>query len=194
MGPEAGTTQVLYSVYNGERTYFALYQHRPGKIDYTSAFDDVMQHWFWLTPWTSYRSDRSGYTVDYPASWYALGTLGAPDSNRYFANRADVSSPLGMDAGGAFLRINADTGPCVAPPRVAVDGTAQLRVGGQSVARITGFVGSAQNADGEGFWAAYADVPVTGGCFEISFIFGGKAARDANLRTADQIVGSFTTA
>ena len=41
-GPDSGTQQVLYVVYNGSMTYYALYQRLPGQPDETAAFDVLM--------------------------------------------------------------------------------------------------------------------------------------------------------
>ena len=41
-GPDPGTQQVLYAVYNGSRTYLALYQRLPKQPDDTAAFDKLM--------------------------------------------------------------------------------------------------------------------------------------------------------
>jgi hypothetical protein len=41
-GPDSGTEQVLYVVFNGQRTYYALYQRLPGRPDETAAFDRLM--------------------------------------------------------------------------------------------------------------------------------------------------------
>jgi hypothetical protein len=41
-GPDPGTAQVLYAVYNGSRTYLALYQRAPQQPDETDAFDTLM--------------------------------------------------------------------------------------------------------------------------------------------------------
>jgi len=47
-GPDPGTQQVLYAVYDGTRTYLALYQRQPNQPDETESFDDVMQRLFTL--------------------------------------------------------------------------------------------------------------------------------------------------
>ena len=39
MGPEGGTTQVLYLFFTGGNTYLVLYQHRPIYSDATATFD-----------------------------------------------------------------------------------------------------------------------------------------------------------
>jgi hypothetical protein len=190
MGPEAGTTQLLYDVYNGARTYFALYQHRPTEPDNSSAFDDLMQHSFKFAPWNGYRSDKWGYTVDYPASWYDLSNLGAPDTEEYFANEQSIGSPVGMDSQGVFFALNIETGSCRAAPPGNVDATTQLTVDGQTVTRISGFLGPPQS---EVYWSSFASIPKTTSCFGFAFIFGSKAARDADLQITDQIISSFTT-
>jgi len=41
-GPDPGTEQVLYAVYNGTLTYYALYQRLPKQPDETAAFDELM--------------------------------------------------------------------------------------------------------------------------------------------------------
>ena len=190
MGPEAGTTQTLYNVYNGSRTYLALYQHRPSKSDETAAFDDLMQHTFRFSGWRGYHSEKWGYTIDYPASWFDLGNLGAPDTEKYFANRKDIGSPMGMGADGVLFSLSRLTGQCRAAPPGNVDGAAQLTVDGQAVTRITGLLGPPQQ---ERFWSAYTAIPKGADCFALWFNFGSKGARDANLRTVDQVITSFTT-
>jgi hypothetical protein len=45
-GPDPGTHQVLYAVYDGTRTYLALYQRQPNQPDETAPFDDLMQRMF----------------------------------------------------------------------------------------------------------------------------------------------------
>ena len=49
-GPDPGTTQVLYAVYDGTRTYLALYQREPNQLDETTLFDDLMQRTFLFLP------------------------------------------------------------------------------------------------------------------------------------------------
>jgi hypothetical protein len=190
MGPEAGTTQILYDVYNGTRTYLVLYQHRPSESDYSPAFDDLMQHSFRFSAWNAYHSSISGYTIDYPAAWYDLGNLGAPDTERYFANDKTIGSPIGMDSQGVMLALSTETGSCRVPPPGTVDDTAQLTVDSQTVTRISGFLGPPQS---EVYWGSYASVPKGTNCFGFAFIFGSKSARDANLRITDLIISSFTT-
>jgi hypothetical protein len=190
MGPEAGTTQIMYDVYNGTRTYLVLYQHRPNQTDYSMAFDDVMQHSFRFSPWNGYRSAQWGYILDYPARWYDLSNLGAPDTEKYFANQKDIGSPIGMDSAGAFFALSTGAGSCRAAPPGNVDSTVQLTVNGQSVTRVSGFLGPPQS---EVFWSSYASVPSGSNCFGFAFIFGSKSARDSNLRTSDEIISSFTT-
>jgi len=180
----------MYDVYNGTRTYLVLYQHRPNQTDYSTAFDDVMQHSFRFSPWNGYHSDRWGYTFDYPASWYDLSNLGAPDTEKYFANEKDIGSPIGMDSAGAFLALGTVAGSCRPAPPGNVDNTAQLTANGQTVTRVSGFLGPPQS---EIFWSAYASVPNGSNCFGFAFIFGSKSARDSNLRTSDEIISSFTT-
>lgn len=41
-GPDPGTEQVLYAVYNGSLTYYALYQRMPKQPDETASFDKLM--------------------------------------------------------------------------------------------------------------------------------------------------------
>jgi hypothetical protein len=190
MGPEAGTTQVLYDVYNGTRTYLVLYQHRPSTSDESSVFDDLMQRSFRLSAWSSYHSEKLGYTIDYPASWYDLGNLGAPDTEMYFADEKSIGSPIGMDSHGVFFALSTVTGACRAAPPGKVDATAQLNVDGRTVTRVSGFLGPPQS---EVYWGSYASLPKGANCFGFAFFFGSKSTRDANLRITDQIIGSFTT-
>jgi hypothetical protein len=189
MGPEAGTTQILYDVYNGSRTYLVLYQHRPSEPDNSSAFDDLMQQSFRFSAWNSYHSERWGYTVDYPATWYDLGTLGAPDTEKYFANEKSIGSPIGMDSQGVLFVLSTVTGSCRAAPPGKVDATAQLDVDGQIVPRVSGFLGPPQS---EVYWGSYASIPKGTNCFGFAFVFGSQSTRDANLRITDQIISSFT--
>ena len=189
MGPEAGTTQIMYDVYNGTRTYLVLYQHRPNQADYSTAFDDVMQHSFRFSPWNGYHGDLWSYTLDYPASWYDLSTPGGPDTEKYFGNERDIASPIGMDSAGAFFALSVASS-CRAAPSGNVDNTAQLTVNGQTVTRVSGFLGPPQS---EVFWSSYASVPSDSNCFGFAFIFGSKSARDSNLRMSDEIISSFTT-
>ena len=190
MGPEAGTTQVMYDVYNGKRTYLALYQHRPNATDYTAAFDDVMQHSFRFSPWTGYHSAKWGYTIDYPSSWFDLPDLAAPDTDKYFANEKDLGSPIGMDSPGVFFAVSRVAGSCRPIPPGNVDDTAHLTVAGQTITRVSGYLGHAQS---EAFWSSYASIPSGANCFALVAAFGSKAARDANLHVADLIITSFTT-
>lgn len=189
LGPEVGTTQILYDIYNGTRTYFALYQHRQIEPDYSSAFDDMMQHSFRLSAWNGYHSEKWGYTVDYPATWYDLPNLGAPGTEKYFANEKHIGSPIGMDGGGVFFALSTVTGSCRAAPPGDIDHTAQLTVDGQTVTRVSGFLGPQQS---EVYWGSYASVPKGDRCFGFAFIFGSKPARDSNLRISDEIITSFT--
>ncbi len=145
MGPEAGTTQIMYDVYNGKRTYLVLYQHRPSQTDYSTAFDNVMQHSFRFSPWNGYHSDQWGYTLDYPANWYDLSNLGPTDTEKYFANEKDIGSPIDMDSAGAFFALSTVAGSCRAAPPGNVDSTAQLTVDGQTVTRVSGFLGASQS-------------------------------------------------
>ena len=41
-GPDPGTEQVLYAVYNGTLTYYAVYQRLPTQPDETGMFDQLM--------------------------------------------------------------------------------------------------------------------------------------------------------
>jgi len=190
MGPEAGTTQILYDVFNGTRTYLVLYQHRPSTSDESSVFDDLMLRSFRFSAWSSYHSEKWGYTIDYPATWYDLGKLGGPDTETYFANEKNVGSPIGMDSQGVFFALGTVAGSCPAAPPGNVDSTAQLTVDGQTVTRISGFLGPAQS---EAYWGSYASISKATNCFGFAFVFGSKSTRDANIRIADQIIGSFTT-
>lgn len=190
MGPAAGTTQIVYDVYNGKRTYLSLYQHRPGQTDYSATFDDVMQHSFRLAPWNGYHSERWGYTLDYPASWYDLSNFGAPDSEKYFANESGLGSPIGMDSSGAFVAVSVISGSCRKPPPGNVDSTVQLSVDGQTVTRVSGFLGPPRS---EVYWSSYAFVPLGTNCYGLACFFGSKTARDSNLRITDEIIRSFTT-
>jgi hypothetical protein len=190
MGPEAGTTQIFYDVFNGTRTYFAVYQHRPAQPDYSSTFDELMQHSFRFEPWSAYRSEKWGYTIDYPASWYDLSNLGGPDTDEYFANEKGAASPIGMDTEGIFFVLSRVSGPCRAAPPGTVDSTAQLTSDGQTVVRVSGFLGPPQS---EVYWSAYASIAKGTSCFGFAFIFGSKAVRDANLSVTDQVVSSFTS-
>jgi len=54
-----------------------LYQHRPNQTDYSTAFDDVIQHYVPILAleWLSQR--QVGYTFDYPSSLYDLFNLAA---------------------------------------------------------------------------------------------------------------------
>jgi hypothetical protein len=140
--------------------------------------------------WNSYHSQKWGYTINYPASWYDLGNLGAPDKEQYFANRKDIGLPMGMGADGVFFNLSVLSGQCRAAPPGDIDGTAQLTVEGQPITRVTGFLGPPRS---EVFWASDASVPKGTNCFAFAFVFGGKAARDANLRITDQMISSFTT-
>src|SRR5260370_38581093 len=120
MGPEAGTTQIVYDVFNGRVTYLVLYQHRPSTSDESSVFDDLMLRCFRFSAWSSYHSEKWGYTIDYPATWYDLGKLGGPDTETYFANEKNVGSPIGMDSQGAFFAHGtwANTSPGAPPDNV----------------------------------------------------------------------------
>jgi hypothetical protein len=142
-----------------------------------------------VTPgWNSYHSQKWGYTIGYPASWYELGNLGAPDTEQYFANRKDIRQPMGMGADGVFVAVSMVSGQCRAVPPGSVDGTAQLMVDGHPVTRVTGLLGQP-----EAYWSSYASVPKGANCFAFAFIFGSKTARDANLQITDQMLTSFTT-
>ena len=46
MGPEDGTTQVLYLFFTGGNTYVVLYQHRPIYADATATFDLLVRTTF----------------------------------------------------------------------------------------------------------------------------------------------------
>ena len=190
MGPEAGTTQIMYDVYSGKRTYVVLYQHRPNQADYSATFDDVMGHSFRFSPWKGYHSDAWSYTIDYPAGWYEVPNSGAPDTEKYFANEKNIGSPIGMDSQGVFFALSRLSGSCRAAPPGRADDTAQLTVNGQTVTRTSGFLGARQS---EVAWGSYATVPKGTSCFGFAFVFGSKEARDANLRVTDQIISSFTT-
>jgi hypothetical protein len=129
--------------------------------------------------------------VDYPATWYALDT-GAPNTEKDFANERGVGSPLSLDQAGLFFAIVAMAGSCPgSPPPGAVDGTVQLKADGNTVTRLTGFLGPPQ---GEAAWAAVASVPGRGHCFTLGFYFGSKATRDGNLPTIDGVITTFKTA
>jgi hypothetical protein len=95
-----------------------------------------------------------------------------------------------MGADGVFFNLSVLSGQCRAAPPGDIDGTAQLTVEGQPVTRVTGFLGPPRS---EVFWGSYASVPKGTNCFAFAFVFGGKAARDANLRITDQMISSFTT-
>jgi len=190
MGPEAGTTVIRYQVFNGKRTYCSEYQRRPSEPDYSLVFDELMQQTFRFAPWSAYRSDKDGYKLDYPASWYALSNLGAPDSERYFANAKNIGSPIGMDSSGALFALSVLTGPCRTAPPGSVDSTVKLTVDGQTATRVSGFMGPPQS---EAFWSSYVSLPSGSRCFQFAFVFGSKSARDANLVITDQIVTSFST-
>jgi hypothetical protein len=190
MGPEGGTTQILYDFYNETRTYLVLYQHRPSEPDYSPAFDDLMQRTFRFSAWSGYHSKKWRYTIDYPSTWYDLGNLGAPDTETYFANEKNIGSPIGMDSQGVFFALSSVTGACRAAPPGNVDDTAQLTLAGQAVTRVSGFLGPPQS---EVYWGSYASIPKGSNCFGFAFIFGSKPSRDTNLRITDQIISSFTT-
>jgi hypothetical protein len=128
--------------------------------------------------------------VDYPATWYDIPNFGAPDTDKYFANEKDVGSPIALDQAGLFVVVVADAGSCRSTPPGTVDGTAQLKAGGKTVTRVTGFLGPPQ---GDADWQAFASVPGGAHCFSLEFFFGSKAARDANLPTTDQVITTFRT-
>lgn len=140
--------------------------------------------------WCSISIDQWGYTLDYPASWYNLSNLGAPDTEKDFANEEDLGSPIGMHSAGAFFALSTVAGSCRPAPPGNVDNTAQLTVNGQTVTRVSGFLGQPQS---DVFWSSYASVPSGSNCFGFAFIFGSKSARYSNLRTSDEIISSFTT-
>jgi hypothetical protein len=140
--------------------------------------------------WHHFHSEQFGYSVDYPPDWYDLPNQGAPETEKYFGSKKDIGAPLGMQADEVLLSLSTLNGGCRAAPPGNVDGTAQLTVNGKAVTRVTGFLGPPQS---EAWWGSYASVPKGTNCFAFSFVFGGKAARDANLRITDQMISSFTT-
>ncbi len=140
--------------------------------------------------WNSYHNQKWGYAINYPPSWYDLGDLGAPDTERYFANRKDIRSPMGIGADGILFSLSMLSGGCRGAPPGDIDGSARLMVDGQFVTRVTGLLGPPRS---EAFWSSYSSVPKGTNCYAFVFTFGGKATRDANLQITDQMVGSFTT-
>ena len=138
--------------------------------------------------WNRIHSDKWGYTLDYPAAWYDQGTLGAPDSERYFANRKSIGAPINMGTTGLFVSLSRIQGACPGAPIGTVDKTKQLTVGDRAVTRVSGRLGGA-----EAYWSAYAGVPDATVCYNFAFIFGSKATRDANLQIVDEMVSSFRT-
>ena len=121
---------------------------------------------------------------------YDLGNLGAPDTEKYFANQKNIGSPIGMDSQGVFFALSTVTGSCRTAPPGNVDATAQVSVDGQTVTRVSGFLGPPQS---EVYWGSYASIPKGTNCFRFAFFFGSQSTRDANLRITDQIISSFTT-
>jgi hypothetical protein len=140
--------------------------------------------------WNHYHSEKWGYSIEYPPGWFELPNYGAPDTEKYFGNEKDMGSPISIDARAVLLSLSTLTAGCRVTPTGNIDGTARLKVNGQTVTRVTGFLGGSQS---EAYWSSQASIPNGTVCFGFAFVFGNKSTRDANLPITDQLITSFTT-
>ena len=138
--------------------------------------------------WLTFSSASWCYSVAYPAAWYDLSTLGAPDTEQYFSNEK-VGAPLSLTGAGIFLGLSAVPGECPTPGAYyRVDGQAALDVDGQAVSRTYGYLAPPQS---ETAWMIYAAIPHGATCYTFRFITLAQAARDHNVAIADKMIASF---
>jgi hypothetical protein len=135
--------------------------------------------------WSAYTSPKWGYSVKYPGSWTALGTLGAPDTELYLSNE-NVGSPMSLDANGVFVAISIH--------QPSPQACAQHGLGNGTVDRTDPVVVDSVSSNlyvlsGQ---QPYMELNVERDtyCYMFSFVFGSTPTRDSNEGTAKTMLSS----
>lgn len=141
--------------------------------------------------WKAYTSLQWGYAIAYPASWYNLPNLGAPDTDKYFSNEI-VGAPLGMSSNGLWAMVRITSSTCPGPTWAAMKpaGSYAVSMGDQH--------GTAYSVDpdlsipgGRDLWYGVSmGVPRSGGCTFLVVETLNQATRDASIPLALQWMGT----
>jgi len=175
---------VLVALLGGVVGLLVVLRHQPTAPPTTGIVLDP------TADWRTYTSPKWGYSIKYPPTWFDVPNRGAPDSDKYFANR-DVGAPLQMDSDGVFLGIQVSLRSgtkCSAAPYIQGDagaGQKELIIDGVTASRYT----TSQKGTGPVFTILDLERPPL--CYELRFVSYSIATRDSNLPTEELILSSF---
>jgi hypothetical protein len=139
--------------------------------------------------WKSYSSPKWGYALRYPANWFELGTLGAPDTEEYLSNER-VGSPMFLSPTGVFVAISirnsSTTSDCssrgLPSSPAAIDRMESASISGVTT-NLYAIGGGEPYFQLNAFKANY--------CYMFSFVFRSASVRDSTEPVVRALIGSF---
>jgi hypothetical protein len=139
--------------------------------------------------WKNYSSPKWGYALRYPAQWFELGTLGAPDTEEYLANER-AGSPMSLSPTGVFVAISVhssgSSSECsshgLPSSPAAIDRMEPVSISGVST-NLYAIAGGEPYFQLNAFNANY--------CYMLSFVFRSASVRDSTEPIVQALIGSF---